>query len=406
MEKLALVTALTYANTTTKTGRTVEVTSDTALMSALEKASSEESAVEPGRPSASASTTGEGAFVELAFQPDPERVWQMLQSCPRNEPTPLLCLSDDGVDVWVKDESQRLGLGSFKALGGIYAVAQLVCDEVERQTGERPSPASLQSEHVRKIAGRLTFVCASAGNHGLAVATGARLFGAKARIHLSASVPGSFAERLEQSGAVTCRSGNSYEESLQLAQQDAVSVGGTLLADGSWLGYTYPPSLVMEGYTAIAVELTSAFQEKNCWPSDVYLQAGVGGMAAAVALLIRKSWLQQPRIVIVEPSAADCLAISAKAGKLVEAVGPVSNMGRLDCKEASLLAFETLVACDVEYLTISDGEADRAVKSLNFLGIQTSPSGAAGFAGWQRDRALGTSAGLHPMVIVTEQAIG
>lgn len=329
----------------------------------------------------------------------------MLQVCPRFEQTPLLCLNDDGAGVWVKDESRRLGLGSFKALGGIYAVAQLICDEVERQTGERPSPAAMQEDHVRQIAAPLTFVCASAGNHGLAVATGARLFGANARIHLSASVPASFAQRLEQSGAVACRSGETYEESLELAERDALAVGGMLLADGSWRGYTYPPSIVMEGYTAIARELTSAFQEKNRWPSDVYLQAGVGGMAAAVALMIRKSWPEQPRIVIVEPTAADCLALSAAAGELVDAVGPVSNMGRLDCKAASLLAHETLAACNVDYLAVSDNEAEVAVKSLNYLGLATSPSGAAGFAAWQRDRAVDRLVGQHPMVIMTEQAI-
>lgn len=341
----------------------------------------------------------------IAFNPDDERAWQLLQVCPRYLPTPLLCMSDDGIGVWVKDESRRLGLGSFKALGGIYAVAQLIADEVEKVTGVRPLAHELLDDSVKSIAAKLIFVCASAGNHGLAVATGARIFGARARIHISATVPEDFAKRLESVGAVVCRSGETYEQSLELAEQDAITVGGALLADGSWQGYTYPPSLVMEGYTAIARELHDQFDAKNCWPSDVYLQAGVGGMAAAVTLMIRKYWPTQPRIVIVEPAAADCLAISAEAGKLIDALGPVSNMGRLDCKAASLLAFDALSVCDVHYLTVSDDEADVAVRSLNYLGLATSPSGAAGFAAWQRDRALDRSAGQRPLIIMSEQAI-
>lgn len=341
----------------------------------------------------------------VAFHPDDERAWKVLHACPRYESTPLLCMSDDGVGVWVKDESRRLGLGSFKALGGIYAVAQLLTDEVEIASGTRPQAQEILEDNIKAVAAKLTFVCASAGNHGLAVATGARIFGAKARIHISATVPEDFAHRLESVGAVVCRSGETYEESLELAQQDAEAVGGVLLADGSWQGYTYPPSLVMEGYTAIARELHDQFSAKNCWPSDVYLQAGVGGMAAAVSLMIRKYWPTQPRIVIVEPAAADCLAISASAGKLIDASGPVSNMGRLDCKAASLLAFDALAVCDVEYLTISDNEADVAVRSLDYLGLATSPSGAAGFAAWQRDRALDRSVGQQPLIVMSEQAI-
>ena len=314
-------------------------------------------------------------------------------------------MNDDGVGVWVKDESRRMGLGSFKALGGIYALAQLLADEVESETGKRPEAQAMMDEPVKRVAAKSTFVCASAGNHGLAVASGAKLFGAQARIHLSASVPEDFAQRLRHTGAVVCRSGDTYEQSLVLAEEDANAIGGVLLADGSWPGYTYPPSLVMEGYTMIALEMQASFTAKNRWPTDVYLQAGVGGMAAAVAYMIRRYWLVQPRIVIVEPNAADCLALSSKAGKLVEAQGPVSNMGRLDCKAASILSLEALEACDVEYLAISDSEAVVAVKSLSYLGLKTSPSGAAGFAAWQRERALDKNAGEHPLVIMSEVAV-
>lgn len=338
------------------------------------------------------------------FEPDYQRAWGCVTACPVYKPTSVLDIVDDGRLVWVKDESTRLGLGSFKALGGVYAVAQLVLEKVATESGQRPTIDALLSDEVRAIAQTMTFVCASAGNHGMAVAAGAKLLGATARVYLSDEVPISFARRLEERGATVCVSGASYEQSLEAANKDASDTGALLLADGSWQGYTHPPSLVMEGYTVIASELYNMFKQTQSWPTDVYLQAGVGGMAAAVAVMIRKRWLVQPRIVVVEPTAADCLAQSAAKKQLIEVTGPISNMGRLDCKAPSLLAFQALSQCDVQYLTISDSEASNAVLALGYYGLQTTPSGAAGFAAWQRDRALDRTDGIRPLVIMSEQA--
>jgi len=343
---------------------------------------------------------------EPLFAPDSARAMAFAQACPIYKPTALISINDDGIQVAVKDESTRFGLGSFKALGGIYAVGQLLLDEVAARTGKRPDMHDMLGDEVRSVATSQTFVCASAGNHGLAVATGAKLFGAQARIHVSSEVPSNFVTRLRACGAQVSISGDTYEQSVAAANQDARDSGASLLADGSWEGYTQPPALVMEGYTVLAVELVDSYKKSGNWPSDVYLQAGVGGMAAAVTFIIRRDWPVQPRIVIVEPTAADCLALSAANGELTEAVGPVSNMGRLDCKAASILSFDTLVRSNVEYQTITDNEASAAVASLDYVGLRTSPSGAAGFAAWQQDRALDKSAGDAPLIVMSEQAIG
>jgi len=192
---------------------------------------------------------------------------------------------------------------------------------------------------------------------------------------------------------------------LDAANKDVVETGALLLADGSWEGYLDPPSLVMEGYTVMATELKETFQESGQWPSDVYLQAGVGGMAAAITYMIRQEWVEQPRIVIVEPTAAQCLAISASHGELVEADGPVSNMGRLDCKAASLLAFDTLIRSDVEYFAVTDEEASKAVDEMAANGLHTTPSGGAGYVALQSDIASNSMAGDRPLLILSEQAI-
>lgn len=337
------------------------------------------------------------------FEPDSVRALTCVAACPVYKPTTVIEIDDGGIAVSVKDESTRLGLGSFKALGGVYAVAQLVLEQATVEYGQRPAIETLLSDKVRSVAQSMTFVCASAGNHGMAVAAGAKLLGATARVYLSAEVPTSFAHRLQEQAATVCVAGATYEESLIAASQDASETGACLLADGSWPGYTHPPSLVMEGYTVIASELYNTFSQSGSWPTDVYLQAGVGGMAAAVAVMIRKHWPIQPRIVIVEPTVADCLAQSSAKNQLVEAVGPVSNMGRLDCKSASLLAFDALSRCDVRYVSISDNEALSAVSAMSHYGLRTTPSGAAGFAAWQRDRDIDHAAGNRPLVLMSEQ---
>ncbi len=340
------------------------------------------------------------------FDPDPQRPLEMLKACPAYEASPLITMkSAGGVDVLVKDETRRMGLGAFKALGGVYAVAQLIAEGWEKNGGGALGAEELTSERVKAFADTLTFVCASAGNHGMAVAAGARIFGSHSRIHLAETVPLSFEQRLRDKQADVVRSGNVYDESITAANEDAERTGAILLADGSWPGYIHRPSLVMEGYTVIAEEMRVEFERKGEWPTHVFLQAGVGGLAAAIAHMIRKNWSVQPEIIIVEPDAAPCLQASSEAEKPVRADGPVSNMGRLDCKEPSLIAHEALALCDVTFATVSDEAAQAATAYLTGNGMPTTPSGAAGLAAldtWGSHRASGAE--FRPLVLVTECA--
>ncbi|MEM9795218.1 MAG: pyridoxal-phosphate dependent enzyme [Pseudomonadota bacterium] len=303
---------------------------------------------------------------------DPEKPRRLLAACPVYAATPL----DRRDGLWVKDETARMGLGAFKALGGVYAVGQLIADRM----GRRLPPEEYRSEEVRAVAAGLTFSCASAGNHGMSVAAGAALFGAQARIFLSAQVAQGFADRLAAKGAEVVRVGATYEESVAAAIADAAATGAVHLADGSWPGYTEPPRLVMEGYTVLAEEMREALARDGRWPGRVYLQAGVGGLAAAVAQRIRANWERQPEIVVVEPEAAPCLGASMAAGQLVTVEGPVSGMGRLDCKDASMLAFDILREVADRFVTVSEGAAEDAVRAARGMGYATTPSGAAGLA--------------------------
>lgn len=295
-------------------------------------------------------------------------VQALLGRCPVAQATPLVsapALAERAgvAEVWVKDERGRMGLGSFKALGAAYVIAQ----EAVR-SGKEPLESALQGR---------CFVTASAGNHGLSVAAGARIFGARAVIYLAETVPEGFAARLEAKGAEVVREGADYEASMAAAQRAAAAKGWTLLSDSSWPGYTDLPHRLMEGYLALAAELEAQMAKA---PSHVLLQAGVGGLAGAVAVYLRKVWGNGPRIIVIEPAAAPALYASIEAGEVAQVQGPISSMGRLDCKAASMIALNGLARDADAFALIDDAVAEAAAPVLEANGLASTPSGAAGLA--------------------------
>lgn len=326
---------------------------------------------------------------------DPGRPLNLLKACPAYVASPLTQTDLSGRRFFIKDETHRMNLGAFKAMGGVYAVARLI----ESHIGRPIAPDAFRSDAVRADAAALTFVCASAGNHGMSVAAGAALFGARSRIFLAETVDEAFATRLRGKGAEVVRAGATYEESVAAAMHNADKTGAIHLADGSWPGYTEPPRLVMEGYTVIAEEMRNTLEQSATWPDHVYLQAGVGGLAAAMAQMIRRNWAVQPQITVVEPDAAPCLRDSIAAGDIVTVTGPVSDMGRLDCKTPSMLAYDILKDTADRFVTVSEEQAADAVGIAAGAGFATTPSGAAGLAA-----ALSETA-ARPLVILSEGAV-
>lgn len=327
-----------------------------------------------------------------AFRADPARPLALLSKCPVHAQTPLRQLDSLarslGIAVMAKDETQRMRLGSFKALGGAFAVAQMICN----------AAGVADPMEAPETAAAMTLVTASAGNHGLSVAAGAKIFGATAVIILPQSAPQPFADRIRATGA-RVMAGGSYDECVADAIRLTEERGWLHLADGSWPGYQEQPALVMEGYTVLAEECRASFAHAATWPTDVLLQAGVGGLAAAFAAHVREHWAVQPRIIVVEPDRAPCLQRSIEAGSLTPVDGPESNMARLDCKNASMIAFDSLNRDADVFLTISDIEAAKAVELAAQHGIGTTPSGAAGLAGLA---ALGLGARDRALIIITE----
>ena len=311
---------------------------------------------------------------------DFNRALTLTRQCPVYQPTPLLKIkAPSGHQLMVKDETSRFRMGAFKALGGIYAMAAILIARwrVENQTDLKPE--CLFMEEIQAWSRQFTFVCASAGNHGLAVARGAKLFNAGCRIHLADNVPVAFENRLLTLDATVVRSGANYEESMRAAVADSAN-GEILLSDSAWPGYSHIPFLVMEGYTVMAEEMRAGFQAEGPWPTHVFLQAGVGGLAAAITCHIRSIWSHQPKIIVVEPDAAACLMESHRRKTLTEVRGTASSMGRLDCKLPSTLAFDILHRQADKFVCINDLDAERAVEFLATHQLCTTPSGAAGVA--------------------------
>ncbi|GAB5446545.1 pyridoxal-phosphate dependent enzyme [Gymnodinialimonas sp.] len=286
----------------------------------------------------------------------------LLKRCPVAGQTPLVAAEALAADLGIgalhlKDERARMGLGSFKALGAAYVIA---CD-AEAGTAK----------------GR-AYYTASAGNHGLSVAAGAQAFGARAVIYLAATVPPAFAARLEDMGAEVRWRGDVYEASMAAAQADAAAEGAVLLSDSSWPGYTDRPWRLMEGYLVLMQE---AVAQMPAPPTHIFLQAGVGGLAASAAAYAREVWGAGPRIVVVEPDAAPALIASVAAGRAVVTEGPASAMGRLDCKEPSLIALKGLARDASDFMVISEEEGFEGARLAESLGLPSTPSGAAGLAG-------------------------
>jgi diaminopropionate ammonia-lyase len=325
---------------------------------------------------------------QLAPLADASGVAELLVKCPAHAPTPLrdvpaLAAALGVARISLKDERKRMGLGSFKALGAAYAIAR------EATVAEAVDMQQALQERV--------YVTASAGNHGMSVAAGARLFGARAVIFLSVAVPEAFAERLRAKEAEVVRVGADYEASMLAAADAAQMQGWTLLSDSSWPGYTELPLRVMEGYLQLAAE---AAAQIDTAPSHILLQAGVGGLAAAVAAHARLAWGDGPQIIVVEPQAAPALMEGIRAGHVVETSGPSSRMGRLDCKTASMIALNGLARDADLFVTISEAEAKRGAELLAEHGLPTTPSGAAGVAALVA--GLDLPADAHVLAILSE----
>lgn len=309
---------------------------------------------------------------------------------PAYEPTPLRDLPDLARElglgrIWYKDESERFGLNSFKALGGAYAVFRLLHRAVERAIGNADfTTDDLIGEAHAGVTRRITVTCATDGNHGRAVAWGAKLFGCRAVIFVHGTVSEGRVAAIARYGAEVVRVPGNYDDSVRHAAATAKKNGWHVISDTSYPGYMDVPRDVMHGYMVMADEAVAQLPIKIV-PTHVFVQAGVGGLAAAVCATFWMRWgATRPRLIVVEPTKADCLYRSAVAGKPEVVPGDLDTiMAGLSCGEVSLLAWEILKAGGDDFLAVPDDDALRAMRRLaaNTPPIVAGESGAAGLAG-------------------------
>jgi diaminopropionate ammonia-lyase len=317
--------------------------------------------------------------------------------------------------IHVKDEGQRLGLGSFKALGGAYAVARLVLEEASRQLGRSVGIAELHAAEVRAVAAGMTFGCATDGNHGRSVAQGAELVGARAAIFVHSGVSEARIAAIACYGAEIIRVRGTYDDSVVEEARVCAERGWTVVSDTSWPGYERIPGLVMQGYSVLVGE---ALRQMPAPPTHVFVQAGVGGIAAAVAgHLAAVFGDRRPTVVVVEPARAACLFASAEAGGPVKiAHGEATVMAMLECYEPSLVAWRVLSRLADAFMTVDEEDAVAVMNRLAHPAGQdpavvAGESGGVGLAGLIRAAAdpairseLGLDAGARVLAIITEGA--
>jgi diaminopropionate ammonia-lyase len=301
-----------------------------------------------------------------------------ITSWPGYAPTPLHRLAMPGVaGVWWKDESQRFGLRSFKALGGAYAVQKLLAQELaRRETAPNANAAALESGQYAHATDQITVTCATDGNHGRSVAWGAKRFGCRCVIFVHENVSQGRRDAIAAFGAELREVPGNYDDSVRAAQHAADENGWFVISDTSYPGYTEPPRDVMQGYRVMAEE---AFAQMDAPPTHVFCSAGVGGYAAAVSIQLRKD-APGAKLIVVEPEAAACLFASAEAGALTPMTGALDTiMAGLACGEPSLLAWQELERGAWAFMTVPDSAVPPAMRALKAAGVEAGESAVAGW---------------------------
>ena len=313
-------------------------------------------------------------------------------------PTPLRELPLPGT-VRLKDESGRFGLGSFKALGGAYAAANLLADELARQ-GIAPAArsADLASGQYEQATRTITLTSATDGNHGRAVAWAASRFRCRCVIYIHATVSAGREAAIAAFGAEVRRVPGTYDDAVRACARAAEARGWFVVSDTSWPGYTEIPRDVMQGYRLMADE--AADQWTGPPPTHVFIQGGVGGAAAAVSAQIRARWGRETGLIVVEPEDAACLLASAQAGAIRTVGGDLDTiMAGLACGEPSLLAWQELERAALAYMAIPDAAAVDTMRFLAKAGIVAGESGVAGLAAYRLamdDQTARFALGLGP----------
>jgi len=284
-------------------------------------------------------------ILKILSQEDIDEAFKTISSWKNYSPTPLILLNKLNEKlkfnkIFYKDESKRFHLKSFKALGGAYAVEKII-----------------------KGNNKKVISTATAGNHGRSVAWGSQKNGLECKIYISEFVSESRAEVMRNFGADVIRVKGNYDDSLNECIRQSNKNNWQIVQDVAWEDYKLVPKLTMAGYSVMMKEISE--QIKNEKISHVILQAGVGGMAAAMVAGIARYLDYTPKIIVVEPDSAACVLESIKTNKIEKiTIEKESIMGGMSCGEVSLVPWEILKNSLHFCVTVSDNYISKTVKNL------------------------------------------
>ena len=299
-----------------------------------------------------------------------EFVRQYHQTIPGYSQTPLRALkqfsqSFDVGNVFVKDESFRFGLNAFKALGSSYCMATLLAERLGLPLGQM-TYEKMTTPDVKKRLGTLTFVTATDGNHGRGVAWSAKTLGHKSIVLMPKGTAAERLENIKKLGANASITEYEYDDTVKMAANVARQTGGVLVQDTAWDGYEDIPTRIMQGYLTLGLEIVE--QLKGITPTHIFLQAGVGSMAAAVAAFFANIYGEnRPIITIVEPHGADCLYRTACAddGEIHAYEGELQSiMAGLCCGIPCTVAWRLLKHCADFFVSMPDSVAANGMRIL------------------------------------------
>lgn len=288
---------------------------------------------------------------------------------PGYEMTPLKRLSQLAArlglgSIWVKDESARMRLNAFKALGGSFAIYRFICEKVGHS---KLSFEDLMSDEIRKVVGDITFTSATDGNHGKGLAWAARKLNFPCVIYVHKNTSQARIAAIAEYGAEVRVVDGNYDDAVRQCERDARVNGWQVISDTSWPGYEDVPMWVMQGYTTLLAETQEQFAAQGIIkPTHIFLQAGVGAFAAAMIAFYEKLFgAEAPISVVVEPREAACLyhSLAMDDGRPHSISGDLNTiMAGLACGEPSPIAWEIIKDCADFIVTAPDYVAAKGMR--------------------------------------------
>jgi diaminopropionate ammonia-lyase len=301
-----------------------------------------------------------------------EKAHRFHRSIPHYQETPLSNLSHLaeylGIKgLFVKDEAFRFGLNAFKVLGGSYAIAKYIAMRLGKDISEI-NYETLVSDETKEKLGDLTFYTATDGNHGRGVAWAANKLRQKSVVLMPKGSSEVRLQNIRNEGAEASITDLNYDDAVRVANERAAKdPQGVMIQDTAWEGYEEIPGWIMQGYGSMSYEVWNQLKAAGVErPTHIFVQAGVGSLAGSVMGFFTNLFPDNiPITTIVEASAADCLYISARAGKLVSVGGDLSTiMAGLACGEGNTISWEILKNYAGFFVSAPDWVAARGMRVL------------------------------------------